>query len=88
MSMSRMYVNDFVCVFVILCFDLYANGLAVFFFPFLSVTVSGCVSCCVFFLLQDLLLYTEDDQLFWMGIGKSDSDRSDTIALLDTRRTS
>lgn len=25
---------------------------------------------------QDLLLYTEDDQLFWMGIGKSDSDRS------------
>lgn len=49
MSMSRIYVNGFVCVFVIFCFDPYTNDLAVFLFPFLFVTVSACVSCCVFF---------------------------------------
>lgn len=29
----------------------------------------ACVAC------QDVLLYTEDDQLMWMGIGKTDSER-------------
>lgn len=40
------------------------------------------VCCCLLLVYQDLLLYTEDNQLFWMGIGKSSSDRYVVISFL------